>query len=355
MNPGNLPIFFIMGRPRSGTTLLSALFDAHPNVKIPPEYPIFLSLVQRFRKVEKWDEPRILALVDHIFQNNVFNHRTLANLKIDRDHLIRTLLSLEGEITLAGLLKTFNYLTFSLFPKQEILQIGDKNPLYSIYIDRFVKVFPDSKFICITRDYRDNFLSMKGLADLELEAPILPLQVYRWRFVAEEFRHYKRIYPERFHLVRYEDVVLYQEKTLKELCSFLGIPFEPSVFEFHRKKEESMKAYPQEIVQKVHKSLMNPVNTSRMGLWKKELSEAQVRMADLVAGKTAGIMGYERVYDRFSFPLWMKTRPIVVYGYLLTRLMQAGSRLPFGVSKWLTMRLTLLVRTWAWFSKKGKN
>ncbi|HAH58404.1 MAG TPA: hypothetical protein DCL86_09670, partial [Bacteroidales bacterium] len=30
-----LPIFFIIGRPRSGTTLLRMLFEAHPQVIIP--------------------------------------------------------------------------------------------------------------------------------------------------------------------------------------------------------------------------------------------------------------------------------------------------------------------------------
>ena len=74
------PFFFILGRPRSGTTLLKALFDAHPNVKIPPELPIFLPLYQKFRHVKKWDRQNILSFVDHVFHPNVFNNRTLENL-----------------------------------------------------------------------------------------------------------------------------------------------------------------------------------------------------------------------------------------------------------------------------------
>ncbi len=37
----SLPFFFIIGRPRSGTTLLRTLFDVHPNVIIPLERPAF--------------------------------------------------------------------------------------------------------------------------------------------------------------------------------------------------------------------------------------------------------------------------------------------------------------------------
>lgn len=33
----SLPIFFIIGRGRSGSTLLQMMLDAHPNIKIPGE------------------------------------------------------------------------------------------------------------------------------------------------------------------------------------------------------------------------------------------------------------------------------------------------------------------------------
>lgn len=348
-------MFFIMGRPRSGTTLLSALFDAHPNVKIPPEFPIFLGLIQRFRKVERWDKEKITEFVDHIFQNNVFNHRTLENLKIDRESLTRDLVAAGEDASLADLLKLFNASAYSLFPKKEILMIGDKNPLYSIYIKRFIHLFPDAKFVCITRDYRDNFISMKGLADLKLEAPILSLQVLRWRFVAKEFLVYKKRYPERFFIIRYEDVALNQEETIRKVCGFLGIPFDPSVFDFHTKKEETEKSYPQEIVKRIHSNLMKPINTGRMGLWKKELTPDQVRTADQVAGGYAGNMGYERVYPRWHLGTYLKTRPMVIYGTLLFKFMQFGSILPYKLSSWISIKLLILVRTHHYFFGAKSN
>ncbi|MFC2102684.1 sulfotransferase [Bacteroidota bacterium] len=348
----DIPMFFIMGRPRSGTTLLSALFDAHPNVKLPPEFPIFLGLIQRFKKVKRWDEKKIHKFVDHIFENNVFNHRTLENLKVDRDALTKELLAAVPDASLSDLLKVFNASAQSLFPKEEILLIGDKNPLYSIYIKRFIHTFPEARFVCITRDYRDNFISMKGLADLKLEAPILSLQVLRWRFVAKEFLKYKRRYPDRFFIVRYEDVVMHQEETIRNVCDFLQLPFDPSVFEFHTKKEETEKSYPQEIVKRIHSNLMKPINTGRMGLWKTELTADQVRVADQVAGSYAEKMGYERVDRRFHLGTYMKTHPMVIYGTLLFKFMQFGSILPYKVSRWISIKLLILVRTHHYFFGK---
>jgi hypothetical protein len=39
-----IPVFFIIGRPRTGTTLLQSLLDAHPNVVIPWECQFVLNL-----------------------------------------------------------------------------------------------------------------------------------------------------------------------------------------------------------------------------------------------------------------------------------------------------------------------
>jgi hypothetical protein len=339
-----------MGRPRSGTTLLSTLFDAHPNVKIPPEFPIMLPLYQEFRKVKVWDEKAIHAFVAFIFQHNVFIHRTLENLKIDREHFTADLMTLAYKGTLTDFLKKVNEQGFSLFPKTEILRVGDKNPVYSIYTERFLRIFPDAKFICLVRDYRDNYVSMRKLSDLKLEAPILSLQVYRWRYVARIFLKCRKRYPERFRIIRYEDLVTGKSEVLDDLCRFIGIPFDPSVFDFYKKKEETMKTYDNPLVERFHGSLMNPVNTGRMDQWKKELTPAEVRMADFVAGKYARIFRYERQESGANPMLWLKSRPMAVYGWLIFKLYVWGSYLPSKLSLWLSIKLLVLVRTWHYFS-----
>lgn len=344
-----------MGRPRSGTTLLSTLFDAHPNVKIPPEFPIMLPLYQKFRKVKDWDEQAIQSFVAFIFQHNVFIHRTLENLKIDREEFTANLMTLKHKGTIRDFLKKLNEQGFSLFPKQEILRIGDKNPVYSIYTERFLKIFPDARFICIIRDYRDNFVSMRKLSDLKLEAPILTLQVYRWRYVARLFLKCKKRHPEKFHIVRYEDLVSDKSAVLEELCRFIGIPFEPSVFDFYKKKEETFQTYDSPLVERVHGSLMNPINTGRMEQWKKELTPGEIRMADAVAGKYAGIFRYEQAEKGFNLRLWLKSRPMTIYGYLIFKLYVWGSYLPSGISLWLSVRLLVLVRTWHYFAVRKIN
>lgn len=54
-----IPVFFILGRLRSGTSLLRTLFDAHPNVMIPPEYPQFFYLYARYKDKKQWSQAEI--------------------------------------------------------------------------------------------------------------------------------------------------------------------------------------------------------------------------------------------------------------------------------------------------------
>ena len=49
-NLNNIPFLFIVGRPRSGTTLLRTLFDAHSNVVIPPECQFVVNLYGKYGK-----------------------------------------------------------------------------------------------------------------------------------------------------------------------------------------------------------------------------------------------------------------------------------------------------------------
>jgi hypothetical protein len=340
-----------MGRPRSGTTLLSTLFDAHPNVKIPPEFPIMLPLYQQFRREKRWDKDAIHRFVDFIFQHNVFIHRTLENLKIDKELFTTELMKLEGKGTVRDFLKMVNLQGFSLFPKGEILAIGDKNPVYSIYTGRFLSIFPDAKFICIVRDYRDNFVSMRKLSDLKLEAPVLTLQVWRWRYVASLFIRYSRKYPDRFRVIRYEDLVTAKTEVFRDLCAFTGIPFDPSVFEFYRKKEETISTYNNPLIERFHGSLMNPVSTSRMDQWKRELTPAEVRMADAVAGRMADRFGYTRA-RKGNLLLWIRSRPMAIYGWMIFKLYVWGSYLPARLSLWLSVKLLVLVRTYHLFMGK---
>lgn len=349
----SVPLFFILGRPRSGTTLLRTLLDAHPNVIVPPEFPIIPLLANRFRKVKQWDKDQILSFVDQVYETSRFGHRSIDQLKIDRATLTNNLLSLLPEVTLGKLFTTFNASAGSPFPKEDVKLAGDKNPLYSIYTRFLLKIFPEAKFVCLVRDYRDTFCSLRQMKGTLIEAPNLALQVSRWRYVAKRFLRFTGKYPGRFILVRYEDLVSSPETTFRRISGFLKIPYEPAVFEFHRQKKGITETYSEETMQRFHKNLLSPVSTTRMNLWKSELDPDEVAMADQIAGNYAGRFGYERRSGRFSLLLYLKSRPMAIYCFLLFKFLEAGIMMPYGFRKYLASRLRSLAGFYHRSSRKS--
>lgn len=351
----NIPIFFILGRPRSGTTLLTTLFNAHPHVRIAPEFPVMLFLYQRFKNVKVWDEATIRSFVDAALNDFRFNTRRVDNLKIDKEFIVGELLRYKDTGSIQTFLKSINYYAFSVYKKEQTHWIGDKNPIYSISSNRLRNIFPDAKFICIIRDYRDNFISIRKLADKDVavEAPNLPLQVGRWRYFTRLFLTNARRYPDRYHVIRYEDLVTRQEEIFKDLCLFLGLDYDPSVFDFHTKKSEVETIFANTVWEKFHENLLTPINTGRMNTWQDKLTEPEVRMADLIAGEYADKLGYERRYKGFNLLLFLKAAPMLVYNQLLAMLMIFGTYLPYAVSRWWFFQSLLLLKIY--MRLKGKK
>lgn len=112
----------------------------------------------------------------------------------------------------------------------------------------------------------------------------------------KKFNHDSKIFPERYKVINYEKLVSDPEKRLKELCDFIGINFDNSVFNFHQKKDDILNTYPEGYVKTYHSSLLEKVNTSKIGVWKKELSNKQVKLLDFTLGKYSELAGYERKF-----------------------------------------------------------
>ena len=226
-------MFFILGRPRSGTTLLRTLFDAHPNVATPIECAFIMNMSQKYEKIKNWTREDLLE-----FHSDVQKHIKFDTWNIDLEKMKNDLLLCEGENTFQTVCKVVYYDYISLFPKEEIKWIGDKNPVYATYTPLMLRLFPDAKFIHLVRDPRDNIISLKNV---DFEGPFTALLAYRWQHSARKLYYIKKKYPNQFYTIRYEDLVKAPEKYYHEMCDFLSLPYYGHVFEFYKKQDEAMK------------------------------------------------------------------------------------------------------------------
>ncbi len=335
MTSKQTPFFFIIGRPRSGTTLIRMLFDAHPNVIIPIESPFIVSIYGKYGKITHWTHEKILSFYDDLVSFQYFDEWT-----IDRDQLKNQLLQLTGTHSVNELISIVYASYDSIYPKDEILLYGDKNPYFTLYIKRLAKIYPQAKFLFIYRDYRDHFFSMSRV---DFEADIPALIGWRWKYFVRDTERFIKKYPTRSLLFRYEDFVAAPDKYLKQFCEFLNIPVIERVLEFSATSDTAKKFHGQEM-EKYHASLMNPVNKSRIGLWKTKLSDKQVKELDCVVGKWAAIAGYEKKHTHTSIFTFIKTYPIVIYGNLMYAAIKMGDILPYNLKMSLLGKMTVFLR-----------
>lgn len=341
----NPPFFFIIGRPRSGTTLLRLLFESNPHILIPPESPFIIIHYKKYNGITDWNEEVIKEFIDDLYKTRYFDKWL-----ISREELTNRLLAYKGRNTFQNMVLEVYKAYKSVYPKKEIRMIGDKNPMYSLYPDRIHQLFPESKIIHITRDYRDNYLS---LINVNFEVPIVPIVIYRWKYALKKTWELKKENPGLVYSIRYEDLVADPETHTRKLCDFLGIEFDASVLDFYEKKEEAQAQYAgNQDLSNIHKSLFNPISTEKVDKWKQDMTARQIRIADLVMGKTAEKAGYLRMYPKFDLWLYITILPALIYANLMYKMIMLGDHLPYKMRNSLNRFLGIFLKTYWKFNQR---
>ena len=307
----NIPFFFIIGRPRSGTTMLSTIVDANKQTAMPIESKVIIHLYFKFKNVKKWNEQNLL-----LFYDTIFKQPKIDTWIINKEQLKNDILTLREHATFQRLIKLIylNYVSF--FDKEVIAVIGDKNPGYSYVISHLkilLLLFPDAKVIHLTRDYRDHYLSM---SKVDFEGNHLSLVCYRWYYSFKEVRKLMKDKPAQYYFLRYEDLVQQPEKEMIAICHFLGINYHSSMLEYYKIKDKVLKVYPEELVMKYHSSLFQPINADFINKWKQKLSPKEIEMADAIVGVQADEAGYTRNYFTNKWKYIFYILPDMLYSQL---------------------------------------
>ena len=339
-----IPFFFIVGRARSGTTLLRCLMDAHPQINIPLECAFIIRLYPKYGKLANWDEQHLLSFYNDLLQYPKFHFWVVDNEKLKAD-----LLQCAGNKSYSHICKVV-YLNFiSFFSKSEIKLLGDKNPSYSFHTKKLLQLFPEARFIHITRDYRDNVISM---ISAKFESPIYSSLAYRWKYCNKQVLKQKKLTPDRFYTIRYEDLVAQHEFYLKEICNFLGIDFSPEMLNYRAKLNEMLATYPSELINLHHKSLLSPINADNIYAWKHILTDKQIKICDTVIGSFAEQNGYERVYKKRNFFFYICCWPGMIYGHMLHVFMNLIHKLPMSFQmKIINLLAIIFHHDWKKFKK----
>lgn len=317
---GKIPIVFIVGQGRSGTTLLQNLLDSHKGIIAPPlESKFIVLLYPRFAHISKWRERDILDFAKMLYIEPLFS----SFWKINKDELIASLLSIKEHANYALLCK----MVFCEMKKdgEPILMISVTNPDHSLFITTLLKIFPEAKFIHIIRDPRDNIYS--HLITFGMKDPTFI--TYKWLGYNKAVEKAKLKMPSKFYTILYEKLVENTVEVMKSISSFLKIPYSDTMAQ--NLFQQTIKSYTSTIptqIDTIHKSLLKPVNTKNIGKWKIGLSPYHLAITQKITGNYATEMYH---YD-MQIPSSDKVLPsyFTLFKYkLLYILWQAFTRLKF--------------------------
>lgn len=300
-----LPIVFIIGRGRSGTTLLQTIFDANPSVITANESPFIIHLKQKYSTINNWSSSKIDEFITDLYKDVKF----VQLWSIDQSQLKKRITQYPvTELSFSTLCKLVYLEITSPFAKDKISLIIDKNPIYSFFIKDLVDVFPNAKFIHLIRDYRDNVISSRKAFKINDVA----LLAMRWKKYNMFIDNRKKDNAKLFYTLQYEKLVTHPEKLVPELCAFVDIAFNPAMLDFH---ETTKKIYTvnslkndvlNSIVQDIHTNLLNPINSNQIGKWKSDLTHSEIETVDYIAGKYAVEYDYDPTTKVFKFNYLIK-------------------------------------------------
>jgi hypothetical protein len=318
-----IPFFYIIGRPRSGTTLLQLIFDAHPNVQIPSECMYIAHLLGHYRTIKTWTEPVI-----ENFVNDLTHIWLFSPVKFNTEKIKKELLENKSFLTIDSAFKIIAKNYNSVYEKKELLLLGDKNPFYSQVFGVIFSAIPDAKYIFLIRDPRDNHVS---LFNSRFTAPSITYDTLYWRKTIRAAELFKKYYPNRIYILKYEDLVTETEKHVTDLCTFLKIPFYPEMLKYRERKTEDFTKVvftSEDFFKANHTSILEPVNTKKIGGWKTRLTKGSIRKAERIAGKYLDEYGYERLNKTPGLWSVFSTIPGKILYYFMEWLSKNAHKLP---------------------------
>ena len=290
VKPNNITINFIIGSGRSGTTLLSYILNNHKNCISTPETKHLLFFYKKYNTISEVDQ----KLIDDL--------RHYFSIMLQSEGLVdyQKHLNIEQYFKLGEKINYFELcckIYFAFVQQKDLSKINcivDKNPSYTIQVDKLNEILPDSKYLCLIRDYRSFVLS--NIESPEPYAKHLPIQYHSlvWMFYNKLVLNLKKKYGDKIMILTYEELVLNKEKALQDVCNFFDIKYTSDIFYYQDKidleKEPTQK---DERLLVKRNTLEKPINAERLDAWKDVLTNFKLKTIEFWCRKTGNNFNYK--------------------------------------------------------------
>jgi hypothetical protein len=271
------PPIFIIGSPRSGTTLLRSLISRHPAISICGETRFFADIYRRRSAFGPLENMRNRErLVDRYLST-----ARIGRLKVDLSALRQRLL--DEAISYPAFLDTMMRFYADAHHKP---RWGEKTPHHCFFTETLSDWYPGAFLIHLVRDPRDVVASLQRM-------PWAPKSIWNNSWIwtlfnraAERSRHRPG-----YLLVQYEQLIDSPKNELQRICAHVGeewpdtldVPTDPG----------SPYSWPS--------SATGAVTRDRVQKWREQLSARDISVVERIAGERLERYGYQRSGPHASF------------------------------------------------------
>lgn len=209
---------FIVGHPRSGSTLLASLLGEHSNIAAMPETHIIRSSLYAGSPIQRLlAKTNIKSRISLMFENV-----RLHDLNIEQDEFLRfcTKHNIRSNSN-SDILKAFINYYQTISTKPITLE---KTPGHIAYAKQILTWLPDAKLIYTVRDARPTVESLMRAVWTHSNPR---RHAAYWSWCVRQATKTKKLHGNRTFIVKYEHLVREPYDTIKELCAFMNIDYEP--------------------------------------------------------------------------------------------------------------------------------
>lgn len=285
---------FVLGNPRSGTSLLRLMLTSHPELVIPPEAGFMCWFHSKYSALSavEWLEPSTIAC----FAADVFSSKKFTTWNLSESELLASLRSCRPE-NYAEACECV-YLAFLKKFKPSAKRWGDKNNFHCAQVDVLRFLFPSAQLLHIVRDPRDVVCSYREVMRLKSCSPFKPHLPVDCREIAEEWvqniefveRATRNTSDDNYHFIRYEELTARPEQTMRNLCSWLGVSFDPHMLSFYELNRKNTLEPKQTLDWKIR--TLEPISEQSVGRYVRELKDADIGAIEEIAGAKMQAWGY---------------------------------------------------------------
>ena len=216
---------FVLGMPRSGSTLVDQIISSHSMVDGTQELPNIIKIAAELNNDSDDNYPEVLE----DFKSN--------------------------ELSALGL----DYIKETKWARESAPFFIDKMPNNFIHIGLIKTILPNAKIIDTRRDAMDTcfscfkqFFARGQLFTYSLE----DLGNYYVDYI-KAMNHWHKVYGEDIYTVHYDNVINNTESTIRELIEYCELPFEDNCLEFYKSSRPVKTPSAEQVRQPIYKSGLN--------------------------------------------------------------------------------------------------